>query len=304
MIALLGATELVRRRTIAWRMVAGWAAVVAPWTFFAFTCFGTLVPQSVRIKAVQSRVGGWAAADPFFERFVLQSNAPLVTWALCMLGLVTVWRRMRGGDFYLFLVVAFGVTQVAAYSLGDAPSEYRWYFAAGNLAVDTCVVLALLAIAGRLWPGLLGERGSGRPRVLVAGLMVLVVYQVAATRGRGIVEYRLASDYREAAEWIAANTPAASRVACTEIGYLGYFSAREIVDVHALIHPDATAAIQAGELSWWFRDPLPEVVVVHDPPWYGEPGHTSWPSELGELATNAYRAVHNVGGVRILLRLP
>jgi hypothetical protein len=83
-------------------------------------------------------------------------------------------------------------------------------------------------------------------------------------------EYKLAREYRAAAEIVRKNSRSTDVVAATEIGYLGYFSGRRILDMHALIHPDAHPAMKRDGALWWTRQ-RPELIVTHAPIWFPEP---------------------------------
>jgi len=45
--------------------------------------------------------------------------------------------------------------------------------------------------------------------------------------------------HRRAADWIAANTPPQAHIAAYDIGAIGYFSGRRVIDLGGLIHPAA-----------------------------------------------------------------
>jgi hypothetical protein len=84
--------------------------------------------------------------------------------------------------------------------------------------------------------------------------------------------YRLASEYRQAAEIVSKHATEGDRVAAVEIGYLGYFSNCNILDIHGLIHKEAQPLIASGDQGWWLSR-NPRFVVTHIPP--GMPNHTT-----------------------------
>jgi len=93
-----------------------------------------------------------------------------------------------------------------------------------------------------------------------------------------VLPYRLGTEYSEVGRWIGANTKHDVVVAAAETGYIGFYSERSIQDMHGLLHPEAIPQLLKENWSWWFHDPRPEVVVVHSPPWHGEPSTAlGWP---------------------------
>lgn len=72
--------------------------------------------------------------------------------------------------------------------------------------------------------------------------------------------------YREVGGWLRHHTPPSSVVAAWEIGAIGYYSERPILDYLGLITPAAQEYVARGDYSWWVRERPPDYVVVRDPP--------------------------------------
>lgn len=131
---------------------------------------------------------------------------------------------------------------------------------------------------------------------------MLAVSQVGMLPWSPIQPYRYGPEYAEMGAWLDTHKAASARVACAEIGYLGFYSKRPIVDVYGLIHPEALPRIKRGEASWWFDENPPDVVVVHEPRWYGEPGAGGWHPERAVAFDATYHEVHRVGPLVALAR--
>jgi hypothetical protein len=97
--------------------------------------------------------------------------------------------------------------------------------------------------------------------------------------------------YSDISAWLVAHTPSRVRVAAAEIGYIGYYSERPIVDMHGLLHRDALRHIRSEGLSWWFRRYTPDFIIGHESPLPGEPS-PEWRSDVYEEFTNQYKAVY------------
>jgi hypothetical protein len=313
LVGVIGLLHLVARRRILWPLIVGSAIVVLPWVLISWSAFGGVLPHTVRLKAVQSGIGVWREQGSWLTAFLSQPVAPLVTYTIAGVGAVWAWKEFRQGKSYVLIIAGFGMVQVAGFSLLRAPVGYFWYFAPGNLAVDTLLVAGLFVSArglGRWWqrrrsrePALSSNgRVSGTWRRARAAVVCLLAVLAASQGGaaewtEGIKPYCLASDYRDVGLWISENSPPEVRVAAAEIGYLGYYSNRRIRDIHGLIHPEALESVAQERWDWWFTSDPPEIVVIHVPPWHGEPSREWWPEESLREFERRYAEIY--GGPRL-----
>jgi hypothetical protein len=172
-------------------------------------------------------------------------------------------------------VIAYGLLQAAAYTAMSVASGYVWYYAPINLAYALAVPVGAgrAATAVALWV----QRRRGSPEVL-RSLPHVAVVGLAAIFGTGALtvalllprQYRLAREYQVATSWIQNQSARSDVVATAEIGYVGYWLDRPILDPYALIHPEALARVRRGDLGWWLER-RPAFVITHWPPWAGEP---------------------------------
>jgi hypothetical protein len=56
--------------------------------------------------------------------------------------------------------------------------------------------------------------------------------------------------YKEAGRWLHDHTPADALVGVTEVGIMGYYSGRPMIDFLGLLEPDVSAALSRGDLYW------------------------------------------------------
>jgi hypothetical protein len=231
------------------------------------------------VKRVQSSIGFWAERGPWIKAWISQAPAIAHLWFLPGIGLAALYKR----NLLLSpigLVSLFGILQVATYTVQGAPSGYPWYMAPGNHAVVALNLISLsfigeLAVnswfpsaarASRLGWGLLA---------LLGGLRGLVEIGLARP-------YRLATDYQNAAQFIREHDENPnSTVACAEIGYMGFYTQRPILDMLGLLHERSLAPMKSGNLAWWYPE-HPRWIVAHLPRWTGEPGFKGSSSTLSQ----------------------
>ena len=73
--------------------------------------------------------------------------------------------------------------------------------------------------------------------------------------------------YRRTGEWLASETPQGASIGLVEIGIVGYYSKRRIIDVCGLITPAVGPHLASGDVAWPLRTLRPDYVLLHDPVW-------------------------------------
>jgi hypothetical protein len=211
-------------------------------------------------------------------------------------GLVAMWRRAG----WARLPVAWGAAHLAGYTLlGVTP--YYWYYAplVPGLA---CVSALGIVESGRwlssredrmasytLLPG--GPAGREPPmltlremgRVAIPGvawlwaaavLLALVQSDWAIAQGvQGpvpppdnpvgkVLPEAKVGVYEQAGRWLADHTPPDAVVGVTEVGIMGYYAGRPMVDFLGLLEPDVAEALGRGDLYWALLRYQPDYLVL------------------------------------------
>lgn len=89
-------------------------------------------------------------------------------------------------------------------------------------------------------------------------------------------------DYKNIGLWLKENLPKDTKIACIEIGHIGWYSELYIVDILGLISPKSAEYLRNGDLSSWYEYYKPDFIVVHNPIWLYESGVEKY-LEKGEL---------------------
>jgi hypothetical protein len=121
-------------------------------------------------------------------------------------------------------------------------SSYHWYYAPliPGLIVLAALGLTALADGARALAAWIG-RGAGQAAamtVIALGLGVLTALQLSQTaRTAASADARYAI-YRAAGEWLRDHTPPGARIGALEVGIIGYYAGRNMLDFAGLIQPD------------------------------------------------------------------
>jgi hypothetical protein len=255
-----------------WKIALSAILVTLPWQIFAMTTFGSILPSTLAAKIAQSSLVWWKMAMPFILATLWYDPWTYPAAAVVVAGIVVAAKQRRlslGGPT---LLVVYGLAHALAYTAIRAPIGYCWYYVPMQISLAVGCVCAIRSQGAvlvdwmfpRAWVRSKSYVLKGAPYVLIGSLAVGTLLQPSV--------YRLGAEYRAVASFLRSRDNGQAAVASAEIGYIGFFSGRRVLDVHGLIHPEAHAEIAEGTANWWLKR-SPGFVVVHTPPWYGEPGY-------------------------------
>jgi hypothetical protein len=279
---ILGVDYLVRmRRPIPWRSLAAFVVVAGPWFLFAWSYYGSPIPVTLSAKQHQGALQGSQLFAPGFVSLVKAYASNWLNWleaSLALLGLLfLIWRGRRWGlplawtGLYFGAYTALGVTR------------YFWYYAPLAPGFVILIGLGLNALAGPGKPKS-GENSSNESRgpSLVARLYslfsltlaVALLATLAIRQGLNMAEIREQVDprlsiYRAVGQWLHENTPPQASVGTLEVGIIGYYAQRIMVDFAGLIQPDIAAHLTAEsdyqQAAVWAVDHYhPDYLVLHE----------------------------------------
>lgn len=225
-----------------WPWVAAlvWAAIVAAGLGLAWLVYGAPLPVTLYAKQQQALLPGFY---DFVDRLQVTLNSYVrqpfyqIVFALSGVGLFATLCSPR----WLFLI-GWAVLYGLAYTILQV-AGYFWYVAplviglAPAFGVGVRVLVRLLQRIGGNWLAIAGT-------VLVLGGTVFWLSGSVYRIGQQI-DQRL-TVYRAAGEWLAANTPPTASVATLEIGIIGYYAQRPLIDFAGLLQPDIAAQLGSG----------------------------------------------------------
>lgn len=265
----------VKRRRIPWRYLPFYALPVGIGALWLTLQYGSPLPVTLRAKTIQARFGltGFYTHTSFLQGgFILWwawSRQTFLYWMaplLASVGIVAL-RRTEG----LWGLTVWGTLMMAAYVvLGVAP--YQWYYAPLAPALSLLIGLGAEAAGQRImrpkWSGFLAL-GLTLPLIVAQGRSLSLV--VAALQTVPPPPEEIASKvlpeakttvYRRVGEWLAVNTPPTATVGALEVGIIGYYSDRTIVDFLGLLQPDIARALERGDIFWAVAAYAPDYLVL------------------------------------------
>lgn len=279
-VVAVGLHAVLIRRRLPWREAIWLGIVLAPWFLIVWFFYGTPLPTTLSAKLAQGASGMWPpfyrGAIEWLRAWTVQGSSAMFripaaphairfVW-LISLGIFTLW-WYRAWFLPLTWVLLYGT----AYSVIHAPF-YHWYI------VPVVLGLAIIAAAGIMGvvDGLqwVGEHVT-RERLKWAmnwGLSVLVCSALApGLYAQMRFSQHLADGVPEVAErlytqtglWLKEHTPLDASVGYLEIGYLGYYAQRRIIDPVGLINPGVAPYVMRRELTWAYKHYRPDYIVYN-----------------------------------------
>ena len=257
-----------------WQAVAIYLSIGFSWVLFAWITYGSPIPLTLYAKQQQALVEGSQAFLPgmltiagWYASWLYQAQA-----LLALPGLVFGLVRLPA----LRWLAAWTVLYIASYSLLGV-NRYFWYYA-------PLVPLFVLAFGCGL-DGLYAIFSASLRKVHTTEVVTTILHTIISLLPKLVFGFlllvqlgklwnmHLSPDarypiYRAAGEWLRENTPADDSVGAVEVGIIGYYSQRRMVDFAGLIQPDIAQQLGIsrsydGAALWAFEHYPVDTLVAH-----------------------------------------
>jgi len=248
-----------RQKVIFWRGLGLWLLVLVPYFALNLTLVHSLFPQTYLAKVGRTSLFSALATGDNRQIALLLGKAPWVYFSgfvshlwrgspvLVLLAIpgiivsVTATIRRKGTTGFLIPFIALGYAPI----LGMTAPFGAPAFQNGRYLGAPVGVVVLLGVLGGDWLLKRIRRRTGRlaaEGVLAAlALFNVVSTGLATTRNTALAESSINRMQVVVGKWLAENTPASAVIACNDVGAIGYFANRRILDLLGLVTPGALA---------------------------------------------------------------
>lgn len=281
----------------------GWFALpLAIWCVVAIPYYGTPVPNSFVGKFYQGRIRWWWHEVHTFRHQLLLHFLQWRYRALFILAAASGAVAIARGDRALRASALFCVLYLGAYSVTHVPAYGNYYFplfAMMTVSALRAAVLLCGSLAARLpaWPWAPRVHAALAGAIAVAGAAVAWRHSTFAILSSPRADP--SHQYVRIAGFLREQTPAAASDGAMEIGIIGYYSERRIVDFAGLASRGVARAVAAGDLRFALDRFHPDFVVAR----YPVPARLEGGLTEQELSRN-YRWVFEAGGIGVFARAP
>lgn len=274
-LTLLGPALLVLvTQSVTWRqrgrdafgLIAGFLLLFAPYLYFNQRLAGTWWPNTFFAKQIEYAAELGAS---LLSRLGEQATLPLVGAGVLLLPgfiyviAVSVWRRnwavLAGGIWFLGYLGIYALHLPVTYQHGRyvmpaMPVYFLWGLGGFELLLAKYASAPLVRLLGRAWLVSIG---------VVLGLFYIL----------GVNAYRtdvavIQGEMVAAAQWVAENTEQDALIAAHDIGALGYYSERRLLDLAGLVSPEVIPFIRdENRLAAYLYERGADYLVTF-PGWY------------------------------------
>lgn len=225
----------LNKRQFTWKAVFTFILTLTPWLLFSWYTFGSPIPLTLYAKQAQ---GTLAISKDFIGGFLALAQSYATQWQwlfkaiLFLLGLIPLFLKAKS--------LTFLIAWTSLYFLGFTVlgvSAYFWYYAP--------LVPAFLIITGLGLESLIQKFRAASPKIrpyahlaaflLVSILMIADINSLLILRQKQDHRFGI---YQAAGTWLQQNTPENALTAALEIGILGYYAQRPIIDFAGLLQPE------------------------------------------------------------------
>ena len=266
LLALLREPDWGARLKASSLLVLGVGCLFVPYLLFNRTLVGAWWPNTFFAKQAEYAAHRQA---PIWERLAWEASLPLVgAGTLLLPGFAfLVWKKLRERDWNVLAGAAWFVGYLILYAW-RLPVTYQH----GRYIIPAMPVFFVWGLAGMaalaqpastvLWRRVLSKAW------IFSTALALVIFWLSGLRAFAQDVAVIESEMVDTARWISANTEPDALVAAHDIGALGYFGDRRLLDLAGLVSPEVIPFIRDEALLARFLDDQEADVLVTFPGWY------------------------------------
>jgi hypothetical protein len=292
---LLFTVQIIRTKKLPYREISIYSLVLLPWLGFSFFYFGSFFPSTLSAKVAQGESGLFASYSAYTIQYLLipiKEHPILVLFHLfSVIGLISVIVKKSDLRFVLIWVILFfigyeilGVSFALRYFI---PLTFcNFFFIPMGIAVFSSFVKEasekiFKAKYYEYYEAVLISIISTTLLFFSIGMTIDYKTQISS-KGRFDI-------YKDTGLWLRDNTISSDTIGLIEIGIIGYYSDRKIIDYCGLITPGTTENMRTRNFSSSFNKFKPDYFVYNSEfsPWLDDIFDTEWFS-------NSYKKVQNI----------
>ncbi|MBI4301926.1 MAG: hypothetical protein HY664_04925 [Chloroflexi bacterium] len=262
-VAIVFAFHIFHTRRIPWAPALAAAAVSVPYLLFLMILFGSPFPVTLAAKAAQQGLGfpsfisgglsaftEYARVSPFFWLFLLFIAA----------GMVQIPKNR-----WAWPLVLWAVVHSVAYFLLNV-TFYRWYYVPLMPAVGLLIGLGF-ELGLNMFRQATASWSRSWARYGVAAALGLAAVSPFVAEGTWMRHMMLGFPdareryYCEAGRWLQDNTDPKATVGVAEVGIMGYYSERNMVDFLGLTSRKTARALEHDDIFWPIAHFQPDYLV-------------------------------------------
>ena len=248
-------------------LVSGLLIPLIPYLIFNYYVAGTLFPNTFYAKQMEYSI---LRGIPIYARVWSLLKLPLIGSGILLLPgfIYEVWQSIKHKKRYLISAFLWWAGIIGIYAV-NLPVTYQH----GRYLIPSMLVFYLISLIGMAsiikWLNTKKEKWKLLSFLwvcCVGGVQISFLILGAGTYAKdvAIIETEMVAS----AKWIASNTEDNALIAAHDIGALGYFGERRIVDLAGLINPDVIPIIRNEDALKSYLNEKDVNYILTFPSWY------------------------------------
>ena len=242
-VILLSGANLKARLVKGGQCIVGFMVAFLPYLYFNWRLAGSWWPNTFYAKQAEYAV---YQQIPYLERYLSLALLPLIgAGALLLPGLLYQgWCAVRSRDWVSISAILWWVGYTGVYA-SRLPVTYQH----GRYLIPAMPVYFILGLIG-ITKIIRGMKQSIKWQRIIKNTWMLIIVGVwLGFYGIGAQAYAqdvaiIETEMVASAKWISINTPPNALIAAHDIGALGYFGGRKIIDLAGLVSPEVIPFIR------------------------------------------------------------
>lgn len=272
LLLILAVAYFIKKRSFpSWKYFVIPFMILAAHYLFNYYYYGELMPATLSAKIGQGKSGLWGAPPLFLhnkkdylQQFYGMNIALIGTMtSLTIIGVIRSIKNSLG-----IICLAYFILYNSFYLILNIPN-YHWYYLYDILYLIILVGYGLDWVRAVIVKMEFINSKVVANAAVVALLLTMVILQASWT----IQSHKKLAGlehYKEAGLWLKANTSPEAKVAAVEIGTIGWYSKRYIIDILGLVNPYNAELISKKDFYGWLKYYTPDFIIAHDPFWSHE----------------------------------
>ncbi len=258
LLLLLGIKTLIQNREELIKLLAIPFSIIAPWFLFSNYYFGSVIPNSITAKlALYSQFGSSNIIDKLFLILNIYNYYGIVLILLAGIGAYWLWKKQNFGLLALVwlggMILPLAVSNTALFIWYVSPI-YPIYF----LFIGAGFIFLIEKIQNQTLQVLLYKKIIF---ALICLLLLPMVYMKVSYYK--LSQHNLEKVHKQIGYYLYTHTSEDEIIAAEDIGYIGYYSKRKILDRDGLVSPEAVIYNRSGKYFELVADYKPDWVVLY-----------------------------------------
>lgn len=252
--------------------------------------YDQVFPHTLTAKIAQGKSGLWGpysfflGADYLKIMFNNQSFYIIFLIISLIIGFAFSFHKR-----IIIILCSYGLLITFFYTALNIPN-YHWYYSPVFLAFYALISFGILKLISSI------NFKTDKIRSIIILLILIYTGITHLEIARLLRNEKPHVNYTFIGEWFRNNTPPETTIGAVEIGHIGWYSKRYIIDILGLTNKFNADFIGNKEFDKWFDYYKPDYIIIHDPVW----GHEQSVPKLIEKGYYVEIEPFYISGIKIL----